>query len=226
MPDVKDNQLTAEPIYEAIKAAIIAGDFAPGEPLRQDDIARAHGVSKIPVREALLRLEVDGFVTFRKNKGASVRELSAEEILALLDIRVALECKALELAIPNMIEADFAEAKTILNEYGAETETAEWSRLNVRFHQALYEPCGNVPLLEMISDVRERMGPFTRLMLTETRGRDRPHAEHQQMLKACEAGDVQGAVEILRRHIETTKKETAAALRRRATRPEMADAKA
>lgn len=218
---VRDSgRAAAEPIYEAIKSAIIAGAFAPGEPLRQDDIARLHGVSKIPVREALLRLEVDGFVTFRKNRGAAVRELSANEVLHLLDIRVALECKALELAVPNMIEADFAEAQAILDEYEMETRPEGWSEMNFRFHQRLYEPSGNATLLQMISDLRDRMGPITRLLVSETRGQTRPQQEHRAILDACRAGDTILAVERLRSHIETTRKETAAALRRQEHRPD------
>lgn len=214
MPD-KAEQLTAEPIYSAIKAAIMSGDLAPGKPLRQDEIARNHGVSKIPVREALLRLEVDGFVTFRKNKGASVRELSTHDVLNLMDIRVALECKALELAVPHMVHSDLDKADRILAEYGDSTDVPAWSDLNIRFHQALYEPCDNPLLLQMIDDLRARMGPVTRLMVSETSGLSRPHQEHLEILAACKAGAVSEAVEQLRRHIETTKKETAARLRRR-----------
>lgn len=215
MSDKGHDLPTAEPIYEALKAAIMAGDLAPGEPLRQDDIARQHGVSKIPVREALLRLEGDGFVLFRKNKGAIVRELSASEVLNLMDIRVALECKALELAIPHMAESDLASARAVLQDYKLQTGPAAWSALNIRFHQALYDPCGNAPLLQMINDLRARLGPFIRLLVTETTGFDRPHSEHSEILARCAAGDVKAAVELLRRHVETTKKETAARMRRR-----------
>lgn len=211
----KDNlQPTAEPIYEALKAAITAGTLLPGEPLRQDDIARQHGVSKIPVREALLRLEVDGFVQFRKNKGATVREVSATEILNLMDIRIALECRALELAVPQLAQSDLARAHALLDEYDSATNLESWSALNIQFHQALYEPCGNDPLLQMIRDVRARLGPAVRLLVTETTGLERPQDEHRAILAACEAGDVTAAVRVLRGHIETTRKETAARMRR------------
>lgn len=215
MPDDSAGQLTAEPIYSALKTAIMTGALAPGEPLRQDEIARNHGVSKIPVREALLRLEVDGFVTFRKNKGATVRELSSHEILNLLDVRVALECKAVELAIPHMVSSDFERAEKILGEYGQSTDISAWSDLNVRFHQALYDPCDNLLLLQMIGDVRARIGPVTRLLVSETSGLDRPHQEHLKILQACKAAKLEEAVALMRKHIETTKKETAARLRRR-----------
>jgi len=215
MAEMKDEQLTADPVYEALKSAIIAGDLAPGEPLRQDEIARQHGISKIPVREALLRLEVDGFVLFRKNRGAIVRELSAQEVLNLLDIREALECKALELAVPLMIESDLASARDVIEDYGREKTVEAWSRLNIRFHQILYEPCGNAPLLQMIDDLRARIGPVMRLHVTETSGLERPNAEHKAILQACIDHDTARAVELLSQHIQTTRKETAAKLLRR-----------
>jgi len=203
------------PIYETLREQIIAGDFAPGAPLRQEEIAKSHGVSKIPVREALLKLEVDGFVQFRKNRGAIVRELSTEEVLHLMDIRVALETKALELAIPNMIQSDLDEAARILEDYTQNGDTAVWSALNQRFHRTLYEPSGNTMLLQLISDIQQRIGPSLREFVTEISGLDRPHAEHRQILDACRAGDIPAAVQLLQKHIETTKKETAARLRRR-----------
>ena len=94
-----------------------------------------------------------------------------------------------------------------------------WSRLNLRFHQILYEPCGNPPLLQMIEDLRARIGPVLRLLVTETSGLARPHGEHQEILDACTARDTAKAVGLLRQHIQTTRKETAAKLRRRGVIP-------
>lgn len=211
----KSSTSLSKPIYDALKEDIITGKLAAGKPLRQDEIAKEHGVSKVPVREALLKLESDGFVVFRKNCGATVRELSIAEILHLMDIRVALECKALELAIPNLIQADLVEAKRILDEYTDEDSLSYWSKMNQRFHHLLYEPCGNVQLLEMIAEVQRKMGPTIRLLVTETTGLTRPQAEHRDILSACESNNVALGVELLKQHIETTKKETAAMLRRR-----------
>jgi DNA-binding GntR family transcriptional regulator len=205
---------SAVTIYDMIKETIMSGKLVPGQQLKQDDIAKAHGVSKIPVREALARLEVDGFVLFRKNKGATVREMSADELLQLMDIRMALECKALELAIPNMVADDFMKARSILEKCAKKTQPKDWSDLNIQFHESLYEPCGNTQLLQMISDLRERMGPHTRLIVTEASGLKRPQSEHYEILDMCEQKDVPNALSLLREHISVTKKETAAKLRR------------
>lgn len=208
------NASAADPIYRTLKDGILSGALAVEEPLRQDEIAKTHGVSKIPVREALQRLEVEGLVTFRKNKGATVRRMSEAEILQLLDIRVALECRALELAVPNMIDGDFRELADLLEVYAKDASIVRWSEMNLRFHNMLYEPCGNPVLLSMITALQQKLGPYLRLLVTEASGAERPNHEHAAILTACQSADTPAAVDQLRQHIETTKKEVAAFLRR------------
>ncbi len=204
----------ADPIYEGLRSQILSGEIDAGTRLGQDDIAKQFGVSKIPVREALRRLEVDQLVVFERNRGAAVRRYTETEILHLLDIRIALECLALEKAVPNMIPGDFHEMKRLLADYAQRTEVAEWSEMNMRFHQMLYEPCGNTQLLHMIDDLQQRLGKYLRVLVSSASGLERPMREHAEILSACEAGDTSTAVSILRTHVEATKKEVAAFLRR------------
>ncbi|MGH1482237.1 MAG: GntR family transcriptional regulator [Geminicoccales bacterium] len=205
----------SDPIYVELKERILTGEIPGDTPLRQDDLAAQFGVSKIPVREALRRLEAEGLVTFRARRGAAVRKFSETDILQLMDIRVALECRALELAIPNMISTDFTVAGDLLNDYAAGANLAAWSDMNLRFHGVLYEPCGNPELMNMISGLQQKLGKFLRLLVTEASGLERPIREHAEILAACEQGDVDRAVSTLKTHIGTTKKEVAAFMRRR-----------
>lgn len=203
-------------IYDSLKARILGGGLEGGVALRQDHLAEQFEVSKIPVREALRQLEADGLVEYRPRRGAIVAQLSPDDLADMLDIRIALECRALELAIPNMVEDDIRLAREILEEYGQETDAERWSDLNLRFHLSLYEPCGRRRLLSLISDVQARMGAFMRLKITLASGLDRPHREHNQILEACQAKDTTLAVTLLREHVETTQKEVAAHFRRQA----------
>jgi len=214
----KHNAAAPEAVYNALRKDILSGALAGDTPLRQDEIASQHGVSKIPVREALRRLEVEGLVEFRPRKGAVVRLVSDTEILDTLDIRIALECRALELAIPNMVDADFSLAHDLHEEYSAEPERERWSELNLRFHHCILEPCGNRKLLSLIYDIEQRMGTLMRLRVTEASGLERPLAEHAEILAACERRDISNAVLALRSHIEVTKKEVAAFFRRKSLR--------
>ncbi len=202
-------------VYQALRRDILAGKLDGGQALRQDDIARQHGVSKVPVREALRRLEMENLVEFLPRRGAIVRSVSDDDLLEMLDIRIALECRALELAIPNMADSDFQLAQEVLDEYQASPDKALWSELNRRFHGCILEPCGNRQLLSLINDFEQRVGPLVRLRVTEATGLERPMKEHRQILQSCREGAVNAAVDALRAHIETTKREVAASLRRR-----------
>lgn len=214
MTDVSNSKSSSQPIYERLKEEISSGLLSPGMALRQHEIGKRFGVSKVPVREALLKLEAERFVVFRQNKGAIVREVSDDEILNLIDIRIALECLALELAVPNMIFADFKKAEEILENYAAQTEPEQWSASNIAFHRCLYEPCHNDHLLRMISDLRSRLGPYSNKVVSEASGFERPHQEHLAILSHCKTGNAQEAASLLREHILTTRKVTAAFLRR------------
>jgi DNA-binding GntR family transcriptional regulator len=86
--------------------------------------------------------------------------------------------------------------------------------MNARFHRMLYEPCGNGPLMNMINDLQERLGQYLRLLVSTASGLERPMREHDEILEACERGDAEAAVRVLRQHIQTTQKEVAAFLRR------------
>jgi DNA-binding GntR family transcriptional regulator len=204
------------PVYDAVKISILSGEIEAGAPLRQDDIAKQFGVSKIPVREALRKLEIENLVIFEQNKGASVRHIPESEILQLFDIRIALECRALELAVPHMIDADFGALRKLSSDYAKKTDVKEWSAMNLQFHQMLYEPCGNPELIRMIGDLQDKLGKYLRLLVTEVSGLVRPMQEHEAILDACARGDGSQAVQNLRQHIETTKKEVGAFLRRKA----------
>lgn len=212
---LKDESVS-DTVYRALRAAILSGEHEGGEPLRQDEIAGQHDVSKIPVREALRRLEMEGLVEFRSRRGAIVKLVSAEEILHLIDIRLALECRAMELAIPNLIDADIRIAGESHEEYCAEKDYERWGELNLRFHHALNDPCDNQQLLSMLGSIEERVGSLMRLRVTEVGSIERPLREHAVILDACIKRDVNGAITALRCHIETSQREVAALFRRKA----------
>ena len=110
----KDPGNTPDFIVNALRNAILQGRYKANQPLRQDHLAEELGVSKIPLREALVQLKAEGLVSFMPNRGAVVSELSAKEVDEIFTMRIALETKALERAIPNLRPADFIRAKSVL----------------------------------------------------------------------------------------------------------------
>lgn len=199
--------------YDAIKKLIIDGVLPEGQPIRQVEIADKLGLSKIPVREALIRLESEGLIKITPNVGATVVVRTIDDYLEMLYIRLALECKALELAIPNMVQQDIDHAQEILNRYAlAETEH-ERSDLNLAFHESIYAPCMSPRLLQMIELVQNQMGKILRHKISQLAGHKRSLKQHQEILDACAKGDIKQAVKLLTRHLEETQKELRAYFR-------------
>lgn len=200
-------------IREGLRRAILDGDYASGMQLRQDELAERFGTSRIPVREALRQLEAEGLVTIAANKGATVTALSLQEVLELLDIRIALECRALRLAIPNMIDGDFEAAETILQNYAGSDDPIRWGEANWAFHSVLYAPCARPKLLGMIEANYGHVDRFTRLNVSRAAGKDRPLREHWELLNHCRSGAMAKAAALLEEHVGYSQKALIAASR-------------
>ena len=192
-------------IFDAVRSRILDGTLAPGIELRQEALAEQFGVSRIPVREALRSLEAEGLVTQERFQRAIVRSHSLDEILEMLDIRIALETRALRLALPGMRSEDLAGAEAILVRYLASEKPREWSELNLEFHLALYRPSSRPRLVRMIEDGVRGTDRYLRTHISTVVGRDNPHADHERILDACRAGDAAKATSLLEDHIEHTK---------------------
>lgn len=200
-------------VYLELRDRILDGTLPGGQPLRQEELAARHGVSRSPVREALRQLEADGLVTYEVNRGAVVSSVSLADAMEMLEIRIALECRALRLAIPLMTDPDFARIEGVLAAYGTEAEPTRRGRLNRDFHLALYAPCDRPRLLALIQDNFDNANRYARTRVSMATGNDRPHREHRNLFRACRDGDMDAAVEQLEAHIAYSQKALAAAVR-------------
>jgi DNA-binding GntR family transcriptional regulator len=203
-------------VFTALRAMILDGELQGGEPLRQDDLAARFGTSRIPVREALRQLEAEGLVDYHPRRGAVVSRISLAEALEMFDIRIALECRALRLALPAMSEDDFAVLAQICDAYDAcdpAADIAEWGRLNQQFHAALYAACERPRLTALIRANIDNAARFVRVQTSRAYGLDRPRREHRAILAACRAGDAKLAVRLLEEHITHAQKALGASVR-------------
>src|SRR5882724_3410548 len=203
MADARDQDLSTgrmsapDAVREKLRRAIVSGELAPGIQLKQDELAERFGFSRIPVREALRQLEAEGYVTIYPNRGAVVAELRLEDVLELLEIRLALESHALRLAVPRMVEMDIDAAEAILKAYDSESEPEKWGEMNWQFHSTLYAPCNVPKLLAMIQANYGHVSRFTRGMVSRAAGKEQPQREHYVLLTACRKGRVDRAVQLL-----------------------------
>ena len=198
--------LRAKPdgLLSRLRHEILRGSVGPGLPLRQDELAARHGVSKIPVREALLQLVAEGLVTAHPNRGFTVSQLSPQEAEEILEIRAVLECQAVRIAMPNMTDADVARAARILDQ-AEETDALDcWSDLNWEFHATLYGPANRKRLIELIRQVSYPTDRYIRVLIANANYRGQAEREHRAIISACEMRNADAAAALLDQHIRQT----------------------
>ena len=190
------------PIVDAVRAEIAEGRLRPGSALRQEELAKRFGVSRIPVREALRQLEAEGVVTVRANRGAFVRSFTAAELREIYDLRIMLECDLLQRAIPVMTDDDLARIEAAL-EAGGVARLGGWRRkLDRRFHQALYRPAGRPLQLEMVMKLRDSIAHYAPAEEHMHRLTGDWMDDHRKIAAACARLAVDEAVRLLRHHLE------------------------
>jgi len=195
----------AAAVAEDLRRRILDGDLKAGIPLRQDALAGEFGVSRIPVREALMQLEAEGLVKIHPHRGAIVSELSTEEVQELFALRALLEPRLLKASAPHLTAADYAELNGILQEYSAELRAnhiRRWGELNTTFHTLLYRHAGQPRTLAIAAGLLQECDRHTRLQLSLTDGMKRAETEHAELLRLCEAGRIAAACALLKSHIE------------------------
>lgn len=197
---------TPEMITQALRAAILQGRYQSGEPLRQDRIAEEFGISKIPVREALVQLRTEGLITFSPNRGAVVAELSQEEVDEIYTMRIALETQALFRAIPGLHTSDLIRAQGVLDIMDTENDQARWSELNWEFHATLYQAARMPRLLATIEMLHNNVARYLVIYLKKLGAQPVSQKEHRAILDAIRQRQAQRAVDLLQQHLERASK--------------------
>ncbi len=128
--------------------------MAPGHPLRQEELAHRFGVSRLPIRDALLRLEGEGLVAVYPNRGAFVASLSADEVREIYDLRMLLEGDLLARAVPLLTTADWRRIDVALVEAAVGAHELEWATLDRAFHLVLYTPADRPRQLALAATLR------------------------------------------------------------------------
>jgi DNA-binding GntR family transcriptional regulator len=194
---------TAELIAETLRNEILQGKLKSLQPLRQDELAATFGVSKIPVREALVQLKAEGLVTFFPNRGAFVSELSPAEVDEIYTMRLGLETVALRRALPHLTIADLARAEKLLQAIDQEQNVARWSELNWEFHATLYEAAGMPRLMDWLKTLHTQVARYLVLYLAGMDYQATSQQEHRAILAACRQGDIEAAAAHLEQHLKS-----------------------
>lgn len=203
-PRLKHRTLSAA-ILDQLRSAILGGVHPAGTQLRQDALADAYGVSRIPVREALFQLEAEGLVRITPQKGAIVSELSVAEINDVFELRAILEPRLLRHSLPKFTADDLARLDEIHARFGAAVagrDVASFGILNAEFHMALYRHADLPRTQTVVAALLQTSDRYTRVQLSSEAAMAVAVAEHAELIRLCRAGDTAGADRLLTDHIE------------------------
>jgi len=194
-----------ELVLEAIREAIKNGTLQPRERLMEIQLADDLGVSRTPVREALRKLEQEGFIVMVPRKGAYVSDLSMKDVADVFEIRAALDGLAGGLAAERITEEELELMERMLVEKGEAINQNDIDKLveaDTRFHEAMYMASRNERLSNIISNLREQIQRFRLTSLSVPGRREDSLKEHRQILEAIQARDIQLARQLAQEHIE------------------------
>lgn len=178
--------------YAAIRERITNGTYGPGYRLVLDELAREFGISPVPVREAVRRLEAEGYVDFQRNVGARVATFDEHEFEQTVHVVALLEGYATVLAAPHMRRADLARSRKINGQMRAalaDLDAIQFSALNREFHFSIYERCPNTQVRAVLESQWSRLDTIRRSVFLFVPGRSKSSvAEHAELLDLIAAG--------------------------------------
>lgn len=199
---IETSPTIVETTISAIREAIRAGHFAPGQRLVVADLQRIYGISAGPVREAIRRLTGEGLIEFAPHRGAVVRAFTSRDVRDYFEVREGIESVAARLAAENVHHGDYGARITQVIE-ALRKATADGADLAVArqaFHTLLYEMSGNRRLAELGMQLTYPMlGARYRSLLPDRAKASL--AEHEEIAGAILAGDGAAAERLMRRHL-------------------------
>lgn len=199
----------AEHVYENLRDRIVAGRLGTDVPIRQDAVAAELGMSKIPVREALARLEQVGLLVGRTNRGYVVPPMSLEDIEDIYSLRLAVEPRAAAFAVARADDAERAAAQSALGvlESAAMDDPVQRATCTHNLHVALVRP-GNRPLTtQLVERLLVLSARYLVAHLPRSNRGQQPRLEHRSILEAWLARDADSVNLRLAAHIDQTLQE-------------------
>lgn len=182
--------------YSTLRGAIVIGVLAPGEKLHQEELAKSLGISREPIRSAILQLASDGLVTVHPHRGARVSALSTGQIREIYELRTLLESHAIRQGVAAMTADRFAQLERIAAKLDRAKRSPSSVRLRTEFYDVLYDRTRHPVVVDLIDRLRTDVGRYwmrRRVVSEQEHG-------HRPLLEYARSGDVKGAVDWLGRH--------------------------
>jgi DNA-binding GntR family transcriptional regulator len=191
----------SDKLLETIEERIVTGDYSAGTRLDEVELAEAFGVSRTPMREALIQLSVMNMIEKRPRKGWIVTEISPARLCEMFEVMAELEAMCARLAARRASLFQQQRIKAAHEACRNVKDPDAYFRLNEEFHRAIYEASQNAFLIEEVRSVARRVRPYRRLQLRVRERLKTSFLEHEEIVKAIIDGDSALAEERLRAHV-------------------------
>ncbi|MTH97435.1 GntR family transcriptional regulator [Roseibium sp. RKSG952] len=204
MTQTSSPQRRAETLREALENDIATGVFPAGHRLDEVSLATRFGVSRTPIREALIELAASGLVEIRPRRGAFVREISLPRLVEMFEVMAELEAMCARLAARRITPHQLQELVLSHNACKAAMAAGDpdaYYAANQQFHDVIYAASHNGFLIEQATTLRDRLQAYRRLQLRARNRVGSSLAEHDLIVEAIRAGDPQAADTEIRNHI-------------------------
>jgi DNA-binding GntR family transcriptional regulator len=189
-----------EQVYEYLRNAMNRGGLLPGSSINPSQMSQQLGISKTPLRDALIQLETEGFVTILPRRGVIVNKLSLQDIKNSYEIVGALEAAVIVSVFEELNSSRIAKMKQLNLEMKAAIKRGDFDsyyQQNLRFHNVFLELSGNEALLRLVMPIKQRLYDFPRLGYIKEWELNNCN-EHQQFIELIEKDDCNGAASIMR----------------------------
>lgn len=184
-----------------IRRAILEGTLEPGARIQQHALASEFGVSHVPLREAIQRLEAEGFLAVHPRRGAFVMPLSIDDAREIFDLRATLETKALRASIPGLTSEQLQIARETCSAADQVTDLVRYGELNVQFHRALYSGVHRPRLQSLIETLWSNAARYSMLLRFKGDHFEQSQIDHWDLFEAALHRDVERACNTLTDHI-------------------------
>lgn len=214
---IDNYQPLRETVCEVLRNAIKRGILEPGERLMEVQLAEELGISRTPVREAIRKLEQEGYVIMMPRRGTYVSSLSVHDVKEIFEIRSALETLAAVLATMRIEPEELDKLRALLTEIEGHIKNNDMDKIvatDIEFHGLLYQVSRNERLVAIISNLMEQLARFRTLSMSYPGRLQETLAEHRAMVEAIAAGNEDAAREAAERHMEQAEETLLKAMRK------------
>ncbi|MEW5761834.1 MAG: GntR family transcriptional regulator [Bacillota bacterium] len=194
-----------ELVFESLREAIIQGRLKPGERLMELTLAEELGVSRTPVREAIRKLELEGFVVMVPRKGAYVSGITEKDINDVFEVRAALEALAAGLAAERITEEELDDLERSLVRFAEASQAGDIEAVvehDTQFHDLIYRASRNQRLVQIVSNLQDHIQRLRLATLSRPGRTRRAVEEHKNIVEAIAERNVELAQQLAREHIE------------------------